>query len=164
MRTWLTSPVVVLIGLVASVVTLLQVAVAAARWALRYTGAERPRVPALVALVVALAAAPVEWQRVMATAARLGNGGVINPVYPVVFAGPGVVAALALLAAVGRGYRPSWLIAVFGVASLYFAACLYAQAPGAAVWGLVVVFAAPAVLALAHVPAMLARRAARAAA
>jgi len=49
-----------------------------------------------------------------------------------------------------------------GVASLWFAACLYAQGAGA-VWGLVVVFAAPVVLAVAHVPAMLARGAARSA-
>ena len=161
MRTWLTSPTAVLIGLIASVVTLLQVAVAAVRYVYRVTVDERSLIPAraaLVALVAAVGVAPLEWPAIMAEAAKIGNGGVLGALYPVVFNGWAAAAALVLLLAAHEHRRLPVRYAVGGVAALAFAAGLYVRQPGAPAWGWGLVIAAPVVFAVAHLPLVLARR------
>ena len=174
MRSWLTSPAVALIGLAAAVVTLVQVAAAAARRVCRVVVDERPLLPVwtgLVAFAAVVAVAPLEWPVVMAVAAGPGAGGsgVLDALYPVMFVGLAAVSALWLVvAAIDRvagmgGLRPAVLPAAMGLGSLAFTAWLCMAHPGTPAWVRAAAVAAAVVLAVAHVPAMFARRAARAA-
>jgi hypothetical protein len=163
MRSWLSSPAAQLLGFLASIVTLIQLAVAIAGWVCRVVGTRPSRVTVwtgLLALGLGVVAAPVEWPRVMAQNAALGERAA-PALYPFVFIGPGIVAALALLLFVRHAARPGWFTGPYGVASLWIAAALYATGPGAPVWGLALAFAAPVTLAAAYVLLLLTLRATR---
>jgi hypothetical protein len=172
MRSWLSSPAVALVGVLASVVTLVQAVVVLARFVYRAVVDERSLIPVwagLVAFAAVVAVAPLEWPVVVAVVSTPGSNGVLDALYPVMFvclaaasAGWVVVAAIERVAAIG-GLRPAVLPAAAGVGPLVFTAWLCMTHPGTPTWVGATAVAAAGVLAAAYGLLALARRAAGAA-
>ena len=166
MRSWLLSPAVALIGLLASVVTIVQVAAAAVRGVYRVAMDERSLIPVgagLVAFACVVAVAPLEWPVVVAVVSTPGSSGVLNALYPVMLVCLEAVAALWLVvAALERAsainmLRPAVLPAAMGLGSLAFTAWLCMAHPGTPAWVRAAAVAAAGMLAAAHGLLVLAR-------
>jgi hypothetical protein len=146
---WLSNPVVALLGLLASVVTIGQWIISAARLVHGITEAEEKRRHvsiwiALTCLVAVAVISPLSWPVIMMEAAKIGNGGVLGALYPVTVNGLSASSALVLLLDAKDGRRFSVIPGCCVILGLAFATGLYVSS-GAPGWGRYAAAAVPAV-------------------
>jgi hypothetical protein len=148
---WLSSPAVVLVGFVASVICVGQWIVSVVRGVHRMAhaaeGRQRARIwVAMASLGVVVGTSFLSWPAVVVGAAKAGTGGVPGELYPVIVNGLAAVCALVLLLDAVDGRRFSLLPCCMLVGGLGFAAFAYIALGGAPSWERYVVASAPGVV------------------
>jgi hypothetical protein len=151
MRSWLSSPAVVLIGLVASLICVGQWIVSLAQGAYPMTQAadKRQRVSvwvAMASLAMVVGTSPLSWPLIVVAAVKAGNGSLVAALYPVTVNGTAAAGALLLLLDAVEGRRFSLLHCSMLVGGLAFAAFMYIYSGDASSWGSYAVDGAPGVV------------------
>jgi hypothetical protein len=168
MRSWLSSPSVLLLSFLATVITVVQWLVVAARRIHRMsqTVGERQRSAFLVGVAGLAAVAiisPLTWTAIWAEAVKTGNHGLIGALYPVMVDGSGLAAALVLLLDAREGFqlplRIFFEVSFLLVGSLAVAAVVYIfhDQNGTWVWSRGAVSVIPGVMLAMLIPLMIGR-------
>jgi hypothetical protein len=172
MRSWLTSPTVLLLGLLSTAITVGQWLLCVARVLYRMSqdADERKRASFWVGVIGLAAVAvisPLTWSAIWAEAVKAGNHGWMGALYPVMVLGSGFVAAQNLLGDARGVFRLPvrvWFMLCFMlIGSLALAATMYFlhDRSGTPLWSVGAVSAIPGVV-IAMVVALMVSRASRA--